>query len=468
MTKKSLASEQKNAPVHPEKINEFESLGLPESVFAGILDAGFEKMTPIQSRSLPITLDGSDLCGQAQTGTGKTAAFLITIFAKLHREKPENRQIPKALILAPTRELALQTYREGKILGAHTNLVQAAIYGGEGYKHQEDKLRAGVDVVIGTPGRILDFARRRILNLSQVEYLVIDEADRLMDMGFWEELRSILRLLPQAHKRQSMLFSATLDHRAKRIALSYMNDPKDVAVKPETVAAEGIEQMIYYVEKAMKFPLLLGLLSKEEITKGLIFTNTKVVAGWLVNKLHQHDHKAALLTGDLRQTVRNRVLEKFKNGETPLLVASDVASRGLHIDDVTHIINFDVPQDPEDYVHRIGRTARAGKKGKAYTLACEEYSYSLPDIETLLGSMPPSTVSYDDDCKKDQTPDYTIGYMVRKERQRKDIKRSGPGSSQRGRPSRPPFKGGGPNRGGPSSGGPRRSSQTRSSKPRKP
>lgn len=410
--------------------NEFLSLDIPESIYQGILDAGFTQMMPIQKRSLPYTLEGHDLCGQAQTGTGKTAAFLITVFSQLEKQPDRDRRRPQALILAPTRELALQTYREGLVLGAHTDLKLAAIYGGEGYTHQENKLRAGSDVIIGTPGRILDFARRRVLVLSAVKYLVIDEADRLLDMGFWEELRSILSLLPNTSNRQNLLFSATLDHRTKKMASSYLNNPKDVAVRPESVAAEGIDQKIFHVEREMKFPLLLGILSREEITKGLIFTNTKIVAGWLVNKLHQHDYHAALLTGDLRQNVRNRVLEKFKRGETPLLVASDVASRGLHIDDVTHIINFDVPQDAEDYVHRIGRTARAGKKGKAYTLACDEYCYTLPDIETLLGYMPPANVPYDEDFGQDNTPEYTIGYMVRQERRNKGG-RSGP---QRGRP----------------------------------
>ncbi len=421
-------------------VTEFAGLGIPESVLAGVRECGFTKMTPIQQKALPITLAGKDICGQAQTGTGKTAAFLIALFSKLLEFPQPKKKKPSALILAPTRELALQIFRESQKLGAHTGIRQVAIYGGEGYFHQEKKLRAGVDVVVGTPGRLLDFAKRRVLYLNEIEFLVIDEADRLLDMGFWDELRNILRLLPHAGKRQSMLFSATLDSRTKRLGSSYLNKAVDIMIKPESIAAEGIDQVIYHVEREMKFPLLLGILNKEVVPKGLIFTNMKITAAWLLKKLHQHNFAAALLTGDLRQNVRNKVLEKFQRGETPLLVASDVASRGLHIDDVTHIINFDVPQDPEDYIHRIGRTARAGKKGKAYTLACDQYCWSLPDIEKLLASPIPSQVPYDQDYGQDRTPDFTIRKMQRLSRERK---RSGYNKSRGGKPyKKSPYKGG--------------------------
>jgi ATP-dependent RNA helicase RhlB len=213
-----------------------------------------------------------------------------------------------------------------------------------------------------------------------------------------------------------MLFSATLDYRTKRIASSYMNHPKDVAVQPEQVTAEGIDQMVYHVDRTMKFKFLLGILSREEVTKGLIFANQKVTVSWLAKKLSHHGYDVALLTGDLPQAARNRILDRFKRGKTRLLVASDVASRGLHIDDVTHIINYDLPQDPEDYVHRIGRTARAGKKGKAYTLACDEYCYSLPEIEKLVGEPLPYAVPYDEDYGEDRTPEFTIQKMIRQER----------------------------------------------------
>jgi ATP-dependent RNA helicase RhlB len=338
----------------------FNSLDLPEKIMDGIRDAGFVEMTPVQSRSLPMALEGKDVCAQAQTGTGKTAAFLITIFTRILRTGPLPKQkAPIALVLAPTRELALQIYREGELLGKHTGLRLAAIYGGEGFNRQEQMLKSGTDIVIGTPGRLLDFMRRKILNLGQIQFLVIDEADRMLDLGFWDELRNIFRRLPSADKRQSLLFSATLDRRTRSIAREFMNRPKDVV------------------------PLLLGILKKEEVPKGLIFTNMKITASWLVHKLKEHGiTDIGLLTGDLRQSARNRVLERFKLGKLPLLIASDVASRGLHIDDVTHIINYDVPQDPEDYVHRIGRTARAGKRGKAYTLACDQYVSRYPSMRT--------------------------------------------------------------------------------------
>ncbi len=399
----------------------FESLDLPEKVLTGISDAGFVNMTPVQSMALPLALKGKDICAQAQTGTGKTAAFLITIFTRiLSSGMPLEGRKPLALILAPTRELALQIYREGELLGKNTGIRLAAIYGGEGFNRQERKLREGIDVVIGTPGRLLDFMRRRILDLSRIQYLVIDEADRMLDLGFWDELRSIFRRLPPADKRQSLLFSATLDRRTRAIARDFMNRPRDVEIRPDKITAEGIDQRVYHVDRDAKFPLLLGILGKEDIPKGLIFTNMKITASWLVRKLKDHGYTdIGLLTGDLRQSARNRVLERFKLGKLPLLIASDVASRGLHIDDVTHIINYDVPQDPEDYVHRIGRTARAGKRGKAYTLACDQYVYSLPAIEELLSDKIPSQVPFDEDFGEDRTPEFTIRQMMVAEREEK-------------------------------------------------
>lgn len=434
-------SDTPQAPKHPStQAQSFNRLDLPEEVMAGIRDAGFVEMTPVQSKSLPLALKGRDVCAQAQTGTGKTAAFLITIFTSILKAGTSpKRRAPLALILAPTRELALQIYREGKLLGKHTGLRLAAIYGGEGFNRQEQMLKSGTDVVIGTPGRLIDFMRRNILDLGQIQFLVIDEADRMLDLGFWDELRNIFRKLPSPDKRQSLLFSATLDRRTRAIAREFMNRPIDVEIRPEKLAADGIDQMIYHVDRDMKFPLLLGILEKEEVPKGLIFTNMKITASWLVHKLKEHGiTDIGLLTGDLRQSARNRVLERFKLGKLPLLIASDVASRGLHIDDVTHIINYDVPQDPEDYVHRIGRTARAGKRGKAYTLACDQYVYTLPAIEELLSDKIPSQVPYDEDFGEDLTPEFTIRKMMsleREEKRRRTPKsqpaRPRPGSSPR-------------------------------------
>jgi ATP-dependent RNA helicase RhlB len=418
---------------------------------AGINDAGFEIMTPVQEKALPVALAGTDLCAQAQTGTGKTATFLITLFTRILADPPEkDRKKPLALVLAPTRELALQIYREGEFLGKHTGIRMAAIYGGEGFNRQENLLNAGTDIVIGTPGRLLDFMRRRVLDLGQIRFLVIDEADRMLDLGFWDELRNIFRRLPPARDRQSLLFSATLDRRTRSIAREFMNRPKDIEIKPEKLAAEGIDQTVYHVDRDMKFPLLLGILGKEEIPKGLIFTNMKITANWLVRKLKDHGYvDVGLLTGDLRQSARNRVLERFKQGRLPLLIASDVASRGLHIDDVTHIINYDVPQDPEDYIHRIGRTARAGKRGRAYTLACDQYVYTLPAIEELLADRIPSHIPYDEDFGVDRTPEFTVRKLMALERAEKRKKQTkhgrgkpraaGSGPSSRSR--RPPHRG---------------------------
>ena len=417
----------------------FSSLNLPEKVMAGINDAGFESMTPVQEESLPVALTGVDVCAQAQTGTGKTAAFLITMFARILANPPEKgRKKPLALVLAPTRELALQIHREGEMLGKHTGIKMAAIYGGEGFNRQEILLNAGTDIVIGTPGRLLDFMRRRILDLGEIRFLVIDEADRMLDLGFWDELRNIFRRLPPSKDRQSLLFSATLDSRTRSIAREFMNRPKDIEIKPEKLAAEGITQAVYHVDREMKFPLLLGILGKEEIPKGLIFTNMKITASWLVHKLKEHGYPdVGLLTGDLRQSARNRVLERFKQDKIPLLIASDVASRGLHIDDVTHIINYDVPQDPEDYVHRIGRTARAGKKGRAYTLACDQYVYTLPAIEELLADSIPSIIPWDEDFGEDKTPEFTVRKMMaleRDEKRKKGAKHGGRGTPRPGSP----------------------------------
>lgn len=442
-----LETEPREAPFaapSASEPNEFEGLGLPEAVLEGIREAGFVRMTPIQRLALPITLAGKDLCGQAQTGTGKTATFLITLFARHLKDLEPERKRPLALILAPTRELAQQIWREAMVLGGHTRFRLVAVYGGEGFAEQEKRLRSGVDVVVGTPGRLLDFVRRGVLDLSRIRFLVIDEADRLLDMGFWDELRDILRRLPPRAERQSMLFSATLDRRSKGIASRYMNHPEDVSVQPEQVTAEGVDQLVYHVSKERKFALLLGLLSREPVTKGLIFANMKITVTWLARKLKDHGYKAEMLTGDMTQAARNRVLDRFKRGDFPLLVASDVASRGLHIDDVTHIFNYDVPQDPEDYVHRIGRTARAGKRGKAYTLACDDGCWYLPAIEELVGSELPYTIPDESDYGEDRRPQFTVHRMLREERYGgvEGPGRSAPGRGGQGR--RPRRAGGRP------------------------
>lgn len=418
--------------------SEFEKLGLPESVLAGVRDANFVEMTKIQREALPIVLTGRDLIGQAQTGTGKTATFLLAMFTRmLAAPRAEDAKAPRALVLAPTRELAIQIYKEGLLLGPHTGLRLGLFYGGQDYRKQEKTLDQGVDIAVGTPGRVLDFIRRGRLKTDAIEFLVIDEADRLLDMGFYDELKNILGRLPPARARQSFLFSATIDSRSRQIASTFMNRPERVEIEPENLTADGINEKLYHVEREQKLPLLLGLLAREEIAKGLIFANTKIVAGFVAEKLRRNGYDAALLTADLSQGARLRVLEEFRTGKVKILVASDVASRGLHIDDVTHIINYDVPQDPEDYVHRIGRTARAGKTGTAYTLACDEYVFNLPAIETYLKRGIPFDYAEESDFGEDRAAEFSMHEHRRKSRQAR------PGADRDGRP---------PRRGGPRGG----------------
>jgi ATP-dependent RNA helicase RhlB len=350
----------------------------------GIDAAGFTVCTPIQEKALPIALTGKDVAGQAQTGTGKTAAFLIALFTRLLKH-PGRDAGPRALIVAPTRELVVQILHDAQGLGEFTGLTFHAVYGGVDYAKQRELLREGIDVLIGTPGRLIDYYKQRVYTLRRSEVLVIDEADRMFDMGFIADLRFLLRRLPPYDQRQSMLFSATLSWDVMELAYEHMNDPTKVAVEPERITAENVEHVLYHVGRHEKLPLLLGLFQRERPQRALLFVNTKREAEWLTQRLADNGYHAGALTGDLHQRVRLRVLREFKAGTLPILVATDVASRGLHIEGVTHVINYDVPQDPEDYVHRIGRTARAGASGKALTLACETYVMALESIEGLIG-----------------------------------------------------------------------------------
>jgi ATP-dependent RNA helicase RhlB len=363
---------------------EFRSLPIPDPVMRGIDAVGFTTCTPIQEKSLPISLSGKDVAGQAQTGTGKTAAFLITVFSRLLKH-PGRKEGPRALIIAPTRELVVQIMQDAEGIGEFTGLVFHAVYGGVDYAKQREQLRDGVDVLIGTPGRLIDYFKQRVYTLRHAEVLVIDEADRMFDMGFIADLRFLLRRLPPYDQRQSMLFSATLSWDVMELAYEHMNDPHKVAIEPEKITAEKVEHVLYHVGRHEKLPLLIGLLQGEKPERTLMFVNTKREAEWLTQRLADNGFQAGALTGDLHQRVRLRVLRDFKAGTLPILVATDVASRGLHIEGVTHVVNYDVPQDPEDYVHRIGRTARAGASGRALTLACESYAEALEPIEKMIG-----------------------------------------------------------------------------------
>ena len=362
----------------------FQDFDLPEELIQGLSEAGFIHCSPIQAQTLPVSLTGRDVAGQAQTGTGKTAAFLVTVISRLLSMPDREPGTPSALMVAPTRELALQIYEEALEIGKHTGLTAAQIVGGVDYEKQADILRQGVDLVICTPGRIIDYMKQGIFKPDGIRMLVIDEADRLLDLGFEKDMRFLLRKLPPYEKRQSMLFSATLSYRVLELTYEYMNLPEFIAVTPEEVTVKGIDQELYHVGVDRKLSLLLGLLQREEWTRALIFVNTKVGVEWLTQKLKGNGWPAEGITGDLPQKKRFRLMDSFKNGKIKILVATDVASRGIHVEDISHVFNYDLPQDAENYVHRIGRTARAGKTGHALSLACEHYVFHLEPLEELL------------------------------------------------------------------------------------
>ncbi|MBN4053199.1 DEAD/DEAH box helicase [bacterium AH-315-L15] len=365
----------------------FNSLEIHPSVLLGIEKLGFKTCTPIQEKTLPLTLAGKDVAGQAQTGTGKTAAFLISLFSRLlkkARRPASKRSSPRAIVIAPTRELVVQIQDEAKAIGYACDFKIHAVYGGVDYEKQRQQLSDGVDLLVGTPGRLIDYLKQKIYDLREVEILVIDEADRMFDMGFIADLRFMLRRLPPFSRRQSMLFSATLSYRVMELAYEHMNNPEKIEVSPEQLTAEKVEQVLFHIERNKKFPLLLGLLKRETWDRALIFVNTKYQGETLARRLCEQGHQAKAITGDLPQKKRLRFLEQFKSNHLPILVATDVASRGLHIDGVDLVFNYDFPQDSEAYVHRIGRTARAGAGGKAISLADEEYVLSLEETEAYI------------------------------------------------------------------------------------
>jgi ATP-dependent RNA helicase RhlB len=378
----------------------FADLPLPHPVRAGIAACGFTRATPVQAATLPLLLQGRDVAAQAQTGTGKTAAYLISVFTKLAAPPPRPRPVmaPRALVIAPTRELAYQIQADAVALGHFLAPRIVTVFGGIDYAKQRDQLRAGCDLLIGTPGRLIDYEDQHATTFAYIESLVIDEADRLFDLGFIKDLRRILRLCPPPQHRQSVLLSATLSYRVMELAYEHMNDAQKVEIHPERVTADRVEQSLFHVAGWEKLPLLAGLLKREGFaqreevsasagppSRAMLFVNTKRFADHLVTTLKRLGFRADGLSGDMHQTKRLKILSEFKAGKLPILVATDVASRGLHIDGVTHVFNVDLPQDSEDYVHRIGRTARAGHSGKAISLACENFVLSLDAIQKLIG-----------------------------------------------------------------------------------
>ena len=384
---------------------EFRSLSLASALADGIAASGFEHCTPIQAETLPIALAGTDVAGQAQTGTGKTAAFLIALFQRLlTNPAPEGERQPRALILAPTRELAIQIAKDAEGLGQCTDLKIALAYGGTDYDKQRDAIAAGVDVLIGTPGRLIDYFKQKVFSLRSIEVLVLDEADRMFDLGFIKDIRYLLRRLPEPDKRLNLLFSATLSHRVLELAYEHMNDPELIRVEPDKVTADRVQQRIFFPAMEEKLPLLVQMLRDAEGGRSMVFVNTKREAEIVEATLKANDIEAEAISGDVRQKKRQRMLSEFQAGNLNVLIGTDVASRGLHIPDVTHVYNYDLPQDREDYVHRIGRTARAGASGVAISFGCERYAMSLPDIEDYIGFKIPV-----DSFAADELPEITIG-----------------------------------------------------------
>ncbi|MCB1748737.1 MAG: ATP-dependent RNA helicase RhlB, partial [Gammaproteobacteria bacterium] len=459
----------------------FENFALHPQLLKGLEEAGFVRCTPIQAMTLPLTLEGKDVAGQAQTGTGKTAAFLVALYNRLlNRDAlPQRRaEDPRAVILAPTRELAVQIEKDAHQIGAHTGLRLALIYGGVDYDKQRAALEAGVDLVIATPGRLIDFLKQGTVSFQAIEMMVLDEADRMFELGFIKDIRYIIRRMPGASERQNLLFSATLSHRVLELAYEHMNDPEKLVVESDSITAANVRQAVYFPAREEKLPLLLGLLAKTETDRSMVFVNTKAACERVALTLERAGYKVGVLSGDVPQKKRESLLGRFVRGELNFLVATDVAARGLHIPAVSHVYNFDLPFDAEDYVHRIGRTARLGAEGDAISFACDEYAMSLPDIEAyieqkipvesinpeLLAPLPPRRPRGEggESVVEDAMADAAETRRKRRERDRRDGDRGGRShSGSRGAP-----RGDGRREGGER--GRRRSEGPREERPREP
>jgi ATP-dependent RNA helicase RhlB len=358
----------------------------------GLDEAGFTRCTPIQALTLPVALTGRDVAGQAQTGTGKTCAFLVALMNRLlTRPAVAERKDsdPRALVIAPTRELAIQIDKDARNIGRHTGLKTALIYGGVDYDKQRQQLHDGCDIIIATPGRLLDYYKQHVFGFNGVEVMVIDEADRMFDLGFIKDVRFIFRRLPAREQRQVLLFSATLSHRVLELAYEHMHDAEKLVVETENVTADRVRQQVFFPSKEEKMPLLLNLLERTNPSRSIIFVNTKMAAERVTERVKRQGYRVGALSGDVPQLKRQKLLQRFQDGQLDILVCTDVAARGLHIPAVSHVFNYDLPQDAEDYVHRIGRTARLGAEGDAISFACDLYAMSLPDIETYIGQRIP-------------------------------------------------------------------------------
>lgn len=425
-------------PVCPaEKIDEeivmdFVEFGLDERLLKGIEAAGYVSCTPVQeqvikaSKKAEDAAKGPDLYVQSQTGTGKTCAYLVAVIGEMLKEENKGK---KCLILAPTRELAVQIEEEAKVLAGTSGLKAFSVYGGVGYEKQIANLKKGVDIIIGTPGRVIDLQEGGNLTLTDAKFCVIDEADRMFDMGFYPDLRKILKCLPEAENRQTMLFSATLNSYVKNLAWEYTRDPVEIEIEAENITVSEIQQELLHVSSDEKMKLLLGILKHESPESVIIFSNTKRSCEVVAKRLQMNDIKAEFLIGDLPQSKRLQILKSLKAGEVKCLVATDVAARGIDVDDLAMVINYDLPVEAENYVHRIGRTARAGKSGKAYTFCSEQDVYNLPAIERYIEMTIPATVAYPDQMEEDKS----AGVYIKTENWRGDDDMDNRGGYRKGK-----------------------------------
>ncbi len=374
-------------PTHLTDVR-LDSLDLHSQLKAGLAEVGLEYCTPIQAQTLPLALAGRNVAGQAQTGTGKTAAFLLATLNRLMQGPgPEGRRAnqPRALVVAPTRELAQQIAADAKPLCEKTGITYTVVYGGTAYKTQQQAVIDGVDLLIGTPGRLIDYHKQHNYDLKALEVAVLDEADRMFDLGFIKDIRFLFNRMPPPDKRLNLLFSATLSQKVMELAYENLGEPEWIKTETDSVTAERVREQLYHVESRDKIWLLLHLLKTHEPHRTMLFVNTRRAAEDVTDMLERAGYQVGALSGDVPQNKRERLLQDFREDKLPLLVATDVAARGLHVPRVSHVINYDLPQDAEDYVHRIGRTARAGEDGDAISFCCERYVYSLPDIEKYVG-----------------------------------------------------------------------------------
>lgn len=416
-------------------IHSFDDLPMHESVREGVRKIGWAAPTPVQKLCLPYTLRGRDVAGFAQTGTGKTAVFLLTIVNRLLTAQAaglsRDGKSPRAVVLAPTRELAMQIEQDAEPIFKLTGLSTMAVFGGIDYEKQARTLKEGVDVIFATPGRLTDYVKKGLVDLTNIQVFVCDEADRMFDMGFIEDVEFFLERIPETS--QKLLFSATTNEQVKELAFEYLESPEYISVTPETITPERIEQHAIHCHATDKLKVLLGLLKEHNPDCALIFTNTKLTAEWLHFKLVHNGIDADLISGDLPQKKRIRLIQVIKEGKLKALVATDVASRGLHISRVTHVYNFDLPEEAANYVHRVGRTARAGAKGFAYSLVCDDYGQNLAQINDLLGPTVALRTEWPDEKYMGITDragnPFEERYAARRER---ETRRSGGFESERG------------------------------------